>query len=303
MKAFINNFVISACMMCCAIGAASCSGDEKADTPQGVPGPITIVPTIAGSTTRTATEGTNTSFVVGDQLMVYAWKGYEYRVEEMVVDGVTNTLGSDGAWTSSPQMLWGDMVSNHYFMGIYPAHKITDLSADEISLKGDYDADDLLSGFNIKGLKATDMATVGIVFDHLLARLNVNLTFKSQWETTPEDITATYTAVTDALVNYWEGTSKPNGTAKVLPLSDATTAPGFQYSLHGIIIPQTGFRVITVNVEGKNYTYTHPGDIPLGKGMITTVNLIIGRQTIELGTLSIDRWSDGGSFDGTGQRQ
>ena len=164
-------------------------------------------------------------------------------------------------------------------------------------------ADDLLAGFNTTGLKATDMATVGIVFDHLLARLNVNLTFKSQWETTPEDITATYTAVADAIVNYWEGTSLPNGTAKVLPLSDATTAPGFQYSLHGIIIPQTGFRVITVNVEGKNYTYTHPGDIPLGKGMITTVNLIIGRQTIELGTLSIDRWSDGGNFDGTGQRQ
>ncbi|MBP3756689.1 MAG: fimbrillin family protein [Prevotella sp.] len=303
MKAFINNYVISACMMCCAIGAASCSGDEKADIPQGVPGPITIVPIIAGSTTRTATEGTNTSFVVGDQLTVYAWKGYKYHVEEMVVDGVTNTLDSDSVWTSSPQMLWGDMVSNHYFMGIYPAHKITDLSADEITLKGDYDADDLLSGFNIKGLKATDMATVGIVFDHLLARLNVNLTFKSQWETTPEDVTATYTAVADAIVNYWEGTSLPNGTAKVLPLSDATTAPGFQYSLHGIIIPQTGFRVITVNVEGKNYTYTHPGDIPLGKGMITTVNLIIGRQTIELGTLSIDRWSDGGSFDGTGQRQ
>ena len=289
--------------MCCAIGAASCSGDEKADIPQGVPGPITIVPIIAGSTTRTATEGTNTSFVVGDQLTVYAWKGYKYHVEEMVVDGVTNTLDSDSVWTSSPQMLWGDMVSNHYFMGIYPAHKITDLSADEITLKGDYDADDLLSGFNIKGLKATDMATVGIVFDHLLARLNVNLTFKSQWETTPEDVTATYTAVADAIVNYWEGTSLPNGTAKVLPLSDATTAPGFQYSLHGIIIPQTGFRVITVNVEGKNYTYTHPVDIPLGKGMITTVNLIIGRQTIELGTLSIDRWSDGGSFDGTGQRQ
>lgn len=42
------------------------------------------------------------------------------------------------------------------------------------------------------------------------------------------------------------------------------------------MIPQSGITKIAVNINGKQYVYTHPTDIKLEGGKYTVVNLIVG---------------------------
>ena len=77
---------------------------------------------------------------------------------------------------------------------------------------------------------------------------------------------------------------------------------GTSASFAGIMIPgQSGFRSINVTLEnGKVYTYTHPSGIDLQPGRYTTVNLVLGRDRIELNDagINVSDWENGTSIDG-----
>ena len=64
------------------------------------------------------------------------------------------------------------------------------------------------------------------------------------------------------------------------------------------MISQTGFRTVTITIDGQPFTYTHAEDIPLEAGKYTTLNLIVGRNKIELGEVSINDWTEGTTIDG-----
>lgn len=288
-----------------AAAVTACSGDDRD------PGPITVAPAIAQprSSTRVAEEGYSMWFTEGDQVAIYAWTGVPGYIDrtQMVVDGVTNTLGKDSLWHSSPQMRWADMVSNHYFFGIYPARKVTDFEHEPFKLTGDYATDDLLVGMNNTGIKATG-EPVGIVFDHMMARLQVSLTFKNQWDTTPAGVTVSCLAVDACEVDLVYRRYIPTDGQKTLALmamassTDKEQRRSYQ-DFRGIMIPQQGFREITVSVGDKTFVYTHPQDIPLQQGRVTIVNLTLGRDVIELGGITIDEWTEGDTFYVHGYRQ
>lgn len=65
-----------------------------------------------------------------------------------------------------------------------------------------------------------------------------------------------------------------------------------------IMIPQSGITKIVVNINGKQYVYTHPTDIKLEGGKYTVVNLIVGRDEITLGNVSIADWGEGENING-----
>ena len=44
--------------------------------------------------------------------------------------------------------------------------------------------------------------------------------------------------------------------------------------------------------------FTHTADIPLVGGQYTTVNLIVGRNQIDLASVSINNWAAGTTIDG-----
>ena len=52
------------------------------------------------------------------------------------------------------------------------------------------------------------------------------------------------------------------------------------------------------NINGKQYVYTHPTDIKLEGGKYTVVNLIVGRDEITLGNVSIADWGEGENING-----
>ena len=276
--------------------AAACSNDESAPAQQEAKY-ITIEANI-GNMTRATTTGNASVFDAGDGVTLYAWTGSATAVPaERVVNGVVNTLGADGKWTPATQMLWSDMVTPHYFLGIYPARTVTDFTADPYTLNpADYEASDLLVARQLSGLIATQNP-VSLTFDHAMAKLYVNMNFRNQWSETPAIASCVATAASTATVDYLAQTVTAGEQSQVsMPAVAAQT--GFAATYSSIMVPQTGFRTVAITIDGQQFTYTHDEDIPLEAGKYTTLNLIVGRNKIELGEVSINDWTEGTTIDG-----
>ena len=246
-----------------------------------------------GSLTKVATNGDKAIFETGDRIAVYAWTGSKAAVPATrAVDGVANTFNGT-KWTPAAPMLWEDDESAHYFLGVYPVHTVTDFAADPYTLDpADQKASDLLIATNLKGL--TPSATpVALAFGHAMARLDVNLSFRNQWESTPTVTSVSATARKTATVNLLTTAVTATGEAAKVVLAKKSDA-----AWSGLQVPQTGFRTITVTVDGKDYIFTHTSDIPLTAGKYTTVNLFVGRDRIELGSMTINDWLAGTTIEG-----
>ena len=266
-------------------------------------GGITVQATIGQMTkVNYTTDGIGTSFTAGDKIAVYGWTGNANAVPaSRVVDGVVNTLGGDGKWTPEKQMRWKPGGEAHYFLGVSPARAITDFAADSFTLDPTkYAESDLLVATNVSGLKAQGNS-VALSFEHALAKLNVNLKFRSQWETEPTVTSVTAMAKKTATVNYLaEAKLSATGTAEAVALTASSNA-----AWSGLQVPQTGVNTITVTIEGKDYVYTHTADIPLVSGSCTTVNLTVGRDRIELANaINIADWtSQGAAMEGVAKKK
>ncbi len=276
---------------------AACSTDSDVLPPQDL-GQIRVTASV-GAMTRVAHSGNSTTFETNDRISVYAWLGADNDMQRLVVDNSINTLGGDGTWTAEPQMLWADNTSDHYFLGIYPERNgATDYYADPYTLDfNNQTASDLLVARTTA--KPTGSA-VKLEFEHVMAKLVVNLSFRNEWTIAPEVVSVTAVACTEATVNYLENpvevTPATGQNLVVIPFT------GTSASFAGIMIPgQSGFRTINVTLEnGKVYTYTHPSGIDLQPGRYTTVNLVLGRDNIKLDDagISVSDWENGTSIDG-----
>ncbi|WP_304314211.1 fimbrillin family protein [Phocaeicola plebeius] len=274
----------------------ACTNEHE---PGNVPAKDIRVDAFIGQTTRVTTDGNESAFEPGDRISVYAWLGADNDMQRLVVDNSINTLGGDGTWTAEPQMLWADNTSDHYFLGIYPERNgATDYDADPYTLDfNNQTASDLLVARTTA--KPTGSA-VKLEFEHVMAKLVVNLSFRNEWTIAPEVVSVTAVACTEATVNYLENpvevTPVTGQNLVVIPFT------GTSASFAGIMIPgQSGFRTINVTLEnGKVYTYTHPSGIDLQPGRYTTVNLVLGRDNIKLDDagISVSDWENGTSIDG-----
>ena len=264
--------------------------NKGTETPDGSGKRIAIQAGI-GDLTKVATTGNTATFESGDQISLFAWTGSEAAVPaSLLVDGVKNTLEADGKWVPEKQMLWADMVSPHYFIGIHPARSVSDFTADAYTLDpADYKGSDLLVATNVSGLKAQDNPVV-LAFDHVMAKLVVNLTFRNQWATAPTVTAVEATAKKTASVDYLSKTVTATGAAGAVALT-----AGANDVWSSLQVPQTGMNTLTIKIDGKNYVYTHTADIPLVGGKYTTVNLTVGRDKIELSdAVTISAWTSQG---------
>ena len=275
---------------------------------------IRVNAAIRETQTKVAYDGAKAAFEAGDKLSLFAWTGDNTAIpEDLVVDNVINTLDADGLWTPQEQMLWADMVSPHYFMAVSPAREVTSFTADPYTLDpaaAKYQENDLLIAVNDAGIKANNNP-VQLTFDHALAKLNVNLTFRNQWtegnppatpNTEAKVDTLELVAYNKATINYITKTLTATGEDCVLGMNRVANA-----SWTTLMIPQTGFRSITIQLKGNDewlggngtYQFTAPEDIKLESGKVTTVNLIIGRDQITLDEagVTIADWADGEVID------
>ena len=272
---------------------ASCSKDLSS-TDAG----IIRIDAYIGTLTKLSYEGDNTSFTAGDQIAVYAWQGKSTEVPDTrQVDGVVNTLGTDGTWVPASAMLWTPGNDAHYFLGVYPVHSIASFTADPYTLDpAAYEVNDLLIATRLDGVKASD-GPVALSFDHAMARLSVNLQFRSEFDTAPAVSSVTVNARSSATVNYLTKAVTATGDAAAVNIPAAASVPtGYDLSFSGIIVPQEGVRTVTINIGTREFVYTSAANIPLHSGQHTTLDLMVGKDRIELGSLSVADWSAGANL-------
>lgn len=262
---------------------------------RGDAGIITIEASVDGPT-KVSYDGGGTSFTAGDRIVVYGWLGSATEVPaKRVVDGVVNTLGTDGKWTPESQMLWKPQDQKHYFLGIFPERTVTSFTADEYELNpADYTASDLLIATNLSGVTSSGGA-VKLDFDHAMAKLVVNLNFRSQWDATPTVSSVTVSAKTKATVDYLTKTVTATGAESIVDIpASASATTGYALTFSGLMVPQDGVRRVVITIDNKQYVYESATDIPLKSGEYTTLSLNVGRDRIELdGSITIDDWNAG----------
>ena len=286
----IKTHVLAAAML---LASTACNKDFAPES-----GGIIVIDAGIRAGTKVSYEGDATEFSAGDRIAVYAWTGGADAVpSNRVVDGVGNTLGTDGKWTPATPMLWADIVTPHYFLGIYPARTVTDFTADPYTLdNANYEQSDLLVARQTSGLTATQNP-VSLTFDHAMAKLYVNMNFRNQWDAAPEVASCEATAAKSCTIDYLAKTYAA-GEQDAVALTAKDAAEGYARSFSGLMIPQTGFRTVTLTIGGQAYTYTHTEDIPLEAGKYTVLNLIVGRNKIEVGSVSINDWTEGTTISG-----
>lgn len=269
------------------VGCAKESGTADVDS-------ITVEASI-GTMTKVQYEndGTGTRFTAGDKIAVYGWIGNADEVPDTrVVNGVVNTLGTDGKWTPESQMLWKNVRDEHYFLGVFPARAITNFKADEYTLDpSKYTESDLLIARKLDGVKASD-GPVKLAFDHAMAKLVVNLKFRSQWDATPTVSCVTALAKTKATVNYLtKAVTVTDDSPEAVDLAAESSAhTGYAYTYSGLQVPQDGVRKISVTIDNKEYVYESSTDIPLVAGQYTTLGLVVGKDKIELTGVTVSDW-------------
>ena len=261
-------------------------------------GSITVEASI-GAQTKVTTVGDGSTFAEGDKIAVYAWTGSASAVPDTrVVDGVENTLGSSG-WTAASEMRWKNLTDAHYFLGVSPVHTISDFSAGEYALGTEsYAAGDLLVATVLGEGRKSSGGAVPLGFKHVMARLSVNIQLGntlSAGDVSGVTVLAKKLAVVDYLAQTASASS--SASASELPLfAMSTAASGYAFSYSGPQVPQEGVRKITVRVAGMDYVYTSDSDIPLVSGKHTTVNLVVGKDRVELSGVSVSDWDTGVDF-------
>lgn len=238
---------------------------------------ITIEADMAGESRVAAKD----AFANGDAISVYAWTGESTTLPTggFVVENSTNTF--DGtSWTASPQMLWKDGTTAHHFLSIFPARAITDK---EYSLEDD---GDLLVA--ISKDVAPSSNPVSLAFNHVMAKLRVNLTFRNQWSPAPTVTGVNTTAQTAATVEWLPTTVTATGDATSVSIPAITANTTYE----ALLVPQT-CNVVNIIIDEETYTYT--GSITLVSGKVTTLNLNVGRDKVTLASeITINGWGDNG---------
>ena len=280
-------------LMAMVLTLGSCSDNEN-----GIGGETSkyiTVSTSIGNMTRVGTDANGgQTFEEGDEISVYAWTGdatVAPETSERVVNNAINKL-TNGSWVSTPQMLWKNNRDKHYFIGVYPKKAISDLAAGEYVFDATKQVEsDLLVAVNIDGITAEGKQAVPLTFTHVMAKLLVNLTYKNQWGTEGPTVDKVVVgdAVKSATVNYLTKVVTPSAVAEDKANFDmpALTA-NKQYA--SIIIPQDGVQKITVVIGGKNFIYDNGTPFKFESGKVTTVNLVVGRDTITLNEVKITDW-------------
>ena len=273
----------------------ACSNDDNGGK---APKYINIDAQLSQPTKTTIAADGTMSFTSGDAISVYAWTGSASTLpttaDGFLVAGNTNTFNGS-TWTASPQMLWKDLTSPHFFIATYPQRDITQTNF-TLDTSKQSECDVMVAtnlGTDSKGIIATETA-IPLAFDHLMAKLQVNLQFRNQWgESGPTSVAVSINSKGSATIDYLAKSVTPTGDASYINLpSVAAAVEGYAKSYESIVIPVSDLKNIKIAIDGHDYIYTHDTAIQLQGGKTTIVNLMVGRNEITLGSMSIKGWEE-----------
>ncbi|MBR5935748.1 MAG: fimbrillin family protein [Bacteroidaceae bacterium] len=293
-----KNKIITLAVASALLALTACTNETGIGTDVDA-GSITIQATI-GQMTKVENKGNATNFTDGDKILLYGWTGSDKEIPATrVVDSVVNSF--DGtAWTPAKQMNWKNATDAHYFLGIYPVpDSVISFTAAAYKLNpAEYESSDLLIATNLYGVTVAD-GPVNLTFEHAMAKLNVNLKFRSEFSANTIVSSVTAIAYDSATVNYLTKNMTVAGSAReVLIPQVATPATGYNVSFSGLQVPQEGVKKIAVTIDGRTFVYEATQNIPLDAGKYTTIGLIVGQDKIELEGANVSDWTAGDDLSG-----
>ncbi len=257
----------------------------------------------APSKRRVQTDGMQSAFEQGDQIQVYGWTGDKTTVPANPPIQSVNTLNIENdveTWQATPQMLWQSQTAAHYFIGIYPmpAQPISNFAADAYVLDEtkQEEADLLVAVSDDQGIVANNRG-VDLTFKHMMAKININMNFRNQWENTPTPTEVKLYCGKEASVHYLMQAVTADAyvfdaTKYIAMPALPTPVTGFDKSYASIVVPQTGVNMVDIVIDGTTYRYEGVEDLPFESGKVTTLNLNVGKDEITLKGVSIDAWQE-----------
>ena len=287
-------------MAIAALFLAGCSKENDSPIEDGSSNYVSIKAGIGQFLTKSHNA---TTFNDGAVIGVYAWTGDAATITATEKKDYTY-FGT--AWTATTAMTWPDITTNHYFLGVYPTpdHLLsTNPSTAEGSTDGSFIADtytlntanddnsDLLIATNTGGINGSTTDAVSLTFNHIMAKLTINLTFASEFTTSQTVSSVTVNAKAKATINYLTKAVTESSTETAADITMPAVTANTVYS--SIMVPQNiSDIIITISGETNKYKLADP-DIDLTSGVNQILNLTVGKDgLVTLTSTGIADWTD-----------
>ncbi len=261
---------------------------------------IRITAELGAASKAVAENGIYQSFVPSDEISLFVWTGEyasgELSAEQTVVNNVRNCFEGESKWMALSPMAWaeGDPVA-HEFVAVYPAVELSMPG----KLQGSYSAvegkvEDVLVARVNDQMPTSE--PVKLTFNHAMAFLEVNLKLRSEYDgIDPSSIYVTAKVETDGVVDYVDVYSYATGNEVDYRL--AASADGLH---HRAVLPAQELHLnMVVHLGDVTLTLQRDGvDLILTSGKITTVDLKVGKDVVELSGITVNDWKTGGPIFG-----
>ncbi len=304
----------------CTIAAAllvGCSGNDEL-TQEAYPADniVRLTATVLDSQTRSSiTESTLSEFGI----FIENFEDVPLSYNNVKV----TKLGDD--WTPAQQMLWGGDDSEMRVFAYAPynpsfAENFYDLADVTVSTDQTNDTKSDLLVFCGSG-EVWALASNGrlyIPFKHALCKLSIKLSFKDEFYgsglLTANPVSSVVVRGTKVNGNCYleDGKVKADATASATPVTawkesftaqTNSSAAAAEYQC--ILIPQTidanGFEIeikATVGSTVKTFTWTSKNAVTLESGKSQQINLVVGKDQIYVGGITVNAWGSGDTVDG-----
>ena len=298
-----------------ALLAGCSSEDELSQISGSADNVVRITASVSDPQTRSSfTESTLSEFGIG--IKNSKNERYSYGNNKVTKQG--------DEWTPATQMLWEKKnqsvdiyayapYNSSYTGNIYQATNFpVTVSTDQTN---DTSSDFLL--FKTQFLPETNLVNgcVPISFKHALCKLNIKLTFKNEFSDsgllTANPVQKVYVdgAKVKGECDFAKQEVKASSSAKASTVTawkesftaqTSSTAATAEYQC--ILIPQTidaGSFQIQIRTSSKVLTWTSYSDVTLNQGQCQQINLVVGKDQVYVGGITVKGWNNGGSIGGT----
>ena len=284
---------------------ASCAGEEEVTTPaDSLKGkPINVDVLVSDIKTRA---GYDTKNLPTKFYLTIEQDGTEYDYTNVVMkyeEGKWVAYASDDEGAAKKEMSWagstGTITVKAATFSLSDESTTLNALTDQSTAEGIKASDHLYYYSN--AVKPSENGTISIPFDHIMSKLEIKVTLRTQYggsDTNPIASAVAFGSAISATYTIAEATPWSNKSAA----SDITPCLSAPYNstnriatYEAILIPQeiaSNTFGVTVTIGDKSYTWKSANPITLQGGMKYTLDLTLGKNELTLNTLSVGKWNE-----------
>lgn len=302
-----KKYIIMPMMLALLSVATSC---EQEELPPAMPeGDVVEVTAAIGDKEQTRVSQTADNvytFDHNDKIHIVGWHGdldqynkpWEIPSNTWWNDAVSTYNSTSGKWNTEPYMRWQNGVDlYHHFIAWWPENIIKsneNLTAVDITVTGDYNKDDILVA-SWSGKRPEDNV-LNLEFKHLLSRFDVHLDFCGEYPN-PENISIETNLKKTAVCDFLSGTvnEATEGGEGIAMQERPYPNANWDWSGTCITVPQVFFGdLLTIKFnasdEEKTFIYRTKFVLDFKSGYRTTLQLIVGKDLVELDKVTETPW-------------